>query len=160
MIDNLYSIYKCIKIRENAKKLNMEARSDFWSSPAHVLAEIFNGCGPDSWTDSMRSLATWVYRNYPEAIAIHDFDFQHSDGDLKTLEIVNKRFYDNEKKKLDYLYPVNVYTWKIWKWKRVDLTPIRAYAFGKIQLAYIALKNGSESAWIDAYNRFNAKKDA
>lgn len=159
-MSTFYPIYKCIEVRNTAKKLGMEARPDFWTEPADVLATIMNGCGPDSWTDSMRCLASWVYRNYPEAIAIHDFDFEHSDGEVETLKIINSRFFDNEKKKLDYLYPVEVYTWKVWKWKRVHLAPVRAYAYSKIELAYVALKNGSEKAWEDAHKRLNPDKTA
>lgn len=157
-MSTFYSIYVCIQVRENAKKLNMEAHPLFWLEPAHILAKIMNGCGPDSWTDSMRSSASWVYRNYPECIAIHDFDFEHSDGDLETLKIVNKRFFDNAKKKLDVLYPVEVYTWKAWKWKNVHKAPIRAWAYGKIEFAYFALKNKSEEAWKSAHERLNSDK--
>ena len=133
----------CEKVRNKANSLKMDALPIFWEEPIDSLSKIMNGCGPDSWTDSMRGLASWVYRNFPEAIAIHDFDFEHSDGIIESLIIVNNRFHINNKKKLDYLYPLS----KPW------LYPIRALAWSKIQLAFIALKNGSESAWIDAHNR-------
>jgi hypothetical protein len=123
----------------------MVARPDFWGTSAMRLAEVMNGCGPDSWTDGMRAFASWVYRNYPEAIAIHDWDFEHSDGILATLQVVNDRFHSNNKLKLDSLYPLS----KPW------LYPIRAWAWSKLQFAFVALKNGSEPAWIDAHKRLH-----
>lgn len=125
----------------------MEALPEFWTESKESLAEIMNGCGPDSWTDSMRSFASWVYRNFPEEIAIHDFDFEHSDGVIATLIIVNKRFWNNAKIKLDSLYPL---TWGKWY-----LQPARAAAWSKLRFAYFALRNGSEESWVDAHKRRN-----
>ena len=146
---NFYSITKCEAVRLSARVLRMDARIDFWGTSAMRLAEVMNGCGPDSWTDSMRAFASWVYRNYPEAIAIHDWDFEHSDGNLDTLVIVNNRFNANNKLKLESLYPLS----KPW------LYPIRAWAWGKLQFAFVALKNGSESAWVDAHRRLNSPEE-
>jgi hypothetical protein len=123
----------------------MDADPEFWTLSSHDLAQVMNGCGPDSWTDSMRGAASWVYRNFPEQIAIHDFDFNKSDGVVATLVKVNQRFWDNAKIKLDLLYPL---TWGNWYG-----TPVRAWAWAKLRFAFFALKNGSEEAWIDAHNR-------
>lgn len=142
-----YTIDHCQWVRLSASLHGMDAREDFWSASASELARVMNGCGPDSWTDSFRQFASWVYRNFPEGIAIHDWDFEHSDGDLKTLVIVNNRFHFNNKLKLDAIYPLR-------KWW---LLPVRAIAWGKLQFAFVALKNGSESAWVDAQKRLNPK---
>lgn len=139
----------CDKVRKSAADLNMTALPNFWTFPLAVLATIMNGCGPDSWTDSLRSMASWVYRNYKEGIAIHDFDFQHSDGDLETLKIVNDRFYANGKTKLNTIYPLT--------WRTLYLSPLRAKEWSKLQFAFICLKNGSEEAWIDAHKRLNSE---
>jgi len=144
-MDTFYTIRHCEAVRLSARLLRMVARPDFWGTSAMRLAEVMNGCGPDSWTDGMRAFASWVYRNYPEAIAIHDWDFEHSDGILATLQVVNDRFHSNNKLKLDSLYPLS----KPW------LYPIRAWAWSKLQFAFVALKNGSEPAWIDAHKRLH-----
>jgi hypothetical protein len=145
MAKTFYTVDQVHKIRQSAYYLGMQAHPDFFSMPVEKLVLTMNGCGPDSWTDSMRFAATWVYRNFPEAIAIHDFDFEHSDGEEKTLTKVNKRFHDNNVNKLNYLYPYSsFYVW-----------PVRAWAYGKLEAAYIALKNGSLSAWKSAHERFN-----
>ena len=123
----------------------MDAREDFWTATPAELAVILNGCGPSSWSDSLRDCASWVYRNFPEAIAVHDFDYEYADGVIATLVKVNQRFHDNNVKKLDFLYPLS----KPW------LYPIRAMAWLKVQFAFFALKNGSESAWISAHERLN-----
>ena len=140
-----YPAYFCEQVRKSAKALRMIARLDFWTEPIETLAQIMNGCGPDSWTDSMRCLASWVYRNFPEAIGIHDFDFEHSDGVEATLQVVNDRFHSNNKKKLNKLYPLS----------RPWLYPARALAWSKVQLAFVALKNGSLEAWVSAHDRLN-----
>lgn len=143
--ETFYPAYFCEQVRSSAKTLRMVAAADFWSEPIESLAAVMNGCGPDSWTDSMRCLASWVYRNFPEAIAIHDFDFEHADGLESSLKIVNDRFHSNNKKKLNYLYPLS----KPW------LYPVRSWAWSKIQLAFVALKNGSLEAWVSAKQRLN-----
>lgn len=144
--ETYYEPAQCEQIRFDCKEIGCDADPRFWRVSAGELSLIMNGCGPDSWVDSMRCLASWVYRNYREAIAIHDFDFQHSDGNLNTLKKVNQRFLDNGKKKLDRMYPIS--------WRKAYLMPIRGYAWSKLQVAYVALKNGSEEAWISAYNRY------
>ena len=145
MAETFYTIKYCEKVRLNAWLLKMDALPSFFEASAMRLAEVMNGCGPDSWTDGMRSAASWVYRKYSENIAIHDWDFEHSDGNLETLKIVNQRFWDNGKKKLDKLYPLS----KFW------LAPVRAREWVKLEFAFFALKNGSEEAWISAHNRLN-----
>lgn len=145
MGETFYTVEVCEKVRLSALCLLMKALPSYYSSSAKRLAEVMNGCGPDSWTDSMRAAASWVYRNYPEGISIHDWDFEHSDGKEETLVVVNKRFWDNNKKKLDSLYPLS----KFW------LTPVRAWAWAKLEFAYFALKNGSLEAWVDAHRRLN-----
>lgn len=144
MSDTRYTPAECAAIRDNARKLGMDADPRFWTATPTELSKILNGCGPDSWTDSARSLATWVYRNFPEQIAIHDFDFQHSDGKPESLVKVNARFDANGAKKRDWLYPLS----KFW------LAPLRAWSWTKLQVASVALRNGSEEAWQSAHERF------
>ena len=148
-----YTPESCEEVRQSAATLGMIAVFSFWVVTKERLSEVMNGCGPDSWTDSLRSMASWVYRAFPEQIGIHDWDFEHSDGILATLEQANQRFWDNAKIKLDYLYPVEVYTWKVWQWKRIHKAPIRAWEYSKLRVAFVALKNGSEEAWISAHER-------
>jgi hypothetical protein len=140
-----YTIEYCQKVRLDAWLLRMDACPSYFAASSQKLAEVMNGCGPDSWTDGMRNAASWVYRNFPENISIHDWDFEQSDGNLETLKIVNQRFWDNGKKKLDKLYPLG----KFW------LAPIRAWAWSKLQFGFFALRNGSEEAWISAHRRLN-----
>jgi hypothetical protein len=59
---------------------------------------------------------------------------------------VNDRFHTNNKKKLNKLYPLSKPWWY----------PARAWAWSKIQLAFVALKNGSLKAWKSAHDRLNS----
>lgn len=140
-----YSEEKCKRIVDSARKLKMYAKPLYYSSLPSELAKIFNGCGPDSWTDGFRRFASWVYRNFEEPVSIHDFDFQFSDGTDEGLKDANERFRKNCKLKLDSIYPL----------KKVWLYPARAVAWGKIEFAYIALTNGAEEAWQSAHERFS-----
>lgn len=143
---NFYSVETVEKIVAECRRLTMVVRAGFYDTAAAVLVRIFNGCGPDSWTDWMRGAASWVYRSFPCGIACHDYEFQHSDGKLETLKKVNDNFLLNCKRELDDKYPL-VATWRVW------LYPLRAGAWIKIQFAHFALCNGSEEAWQSAHER-------
>ena len=146
-----YTPESCESVRQSARKLGMMAVSSFWKATKERLAEVMNGCGPDSWTDSLRRFASWVYRNFPEEIAIHDWDFEHSDGIIATLVIVNQRFWNNAKKKLDLIYPLT--------WGKFYLSPARACAWSKLRFAFVCLKNGSDEAWTSAHERCKPKEE-
>lgn len=141
--ENYYPLEKVVAIVAECRRLMLSVRAGFYDTPATELVRIFNGCGPDSWTDSMRFAATWLYRNFQSAIGVHDYEFQHSDGKLETLQIVNDNFLKNCKLELEDRYPLR----KFW------LYPLRAAAWSKIQFAYFALCNGSEEAWQSAHTR-------
>lgn len=149
--ENYYPLEKVVAIVAECRRLMLSVRAGFYDTPATELVRIFNGCGPDSWTDSMRFAATWLYRNFQSAIGIHDYEFQHADGKLETLKIVNDNFLKNCKLELDDKYPL-VATWRVWRY------PLRAAAWSKIQFAYFALCNGSEEAWESAHERFQEAK--
>lgn len=147
---SFYTPGKCANIRACALALGMDADPRYWSSTPEELALIFNGCGPDSWKDGLRKAASWVYRTFPEAVSIHDLDFQFSDGTDEGLEKVNNRFLKNSQKKLEFVYPIA--TWKVW------LYPLRSVAWAKMRVAFFALKNGAEKAWKEAHERLQEAK--
>ena len=145
--ENYYPLEAVKLIIAEALRLGMAARKGFYDTPPEELVRTFNGCGPDSWTDSTRSAATWIYRNFQSPIGIHDDEFEHADGKLETLKIVNDNFLANCKLQLDDRYPLTA-TWRVWRY------PMRAAAWSKIQFAYFCLCNGSEEAWESAHERF------
>jgi hypothetical protein len=134
-------------IRDHARRLAMFAPVRFWTMPIGELVGIYNGCGPDSWTDSMRWAATWVYRNFRAAIAIHDFRFEFSDGTRAGLAEANGEFQDNGQIEIESRYPIG----RVWMW------PVRAAAWGKLRFACVALENGSWQAWQAAHERLSER---
>lgn len=147
--ENFYPLEKVVKIVAECRRLRMAARKGFYDTPPEELVRTFNGCGPDSWKDSMRRFATFVYRHFESPVGIHDDEFQHSDGKPETLKIVNDNFLANCKLQLDDRYPLTP-TWRVWRY------PMRAAAWSKIQFAHYCLCNGSEEAWQAAHARFSA----
>lgn len=143
---NYYPLETVEKLVAESRRLGLAVRAGFYDTPATELVRIFNGCGPDSWTDGFRRVATWIYRNFQAVICIHDYEFQHSDGKPETLKTVNDNFLKNAKIQLEDKYPIA--TWRVW------LYPLRAGAWSKIQFAHFALCNGSEEAWQSAHERF------
>jgi hypothetical protein len=125
--------------------LGMEADPRYWNADKSDLVYICNGYGPDAWSDKLREIITWIFENFPESADIHDFDFKFSNGDPKTLAIINKRFSDNNSKKLSHLYPMS----RPWLYHR------RAIAWFKIHTAYRMLQLESESSWKSAYERYS-----
>jgi hypothetical protein len=144
MAQTFYTQEEIERIRNSAKRLCMIADPRYYNSELSDLVQVCNGYGPDMWSDSLRGTATWLYRNFPEAASIHDWDFKFSDGKPETLRVVNMRFRENNKTKLNSIYPLS----KPWLW------PLRAVAWCKVETAFRALEIGSETAWKSAYERY------
>ena len=147
MSEQFYTPAKCEEIRFAIRMYGMSAPAQLFNASADDLAGVFNGCGPDAWPQTMRSKLTWVYRNFPEMIAVHDWRFMFSDGNLDTLRKVNDEFLANGKIKLNALYPLS----KPWLYVH------RAIAWTKITIAYNALLAGSDESWISAYQRYGGE---
>ena len=147
MSETFYTPAKCEEIRFAIRMYGMSAPAQLFNASADDLAGVFNGCGPDAWSSDLREKLTWIYRNYPEMIAVHDWRFMFSDGNLDTLRKVNDEFIANGKIKLNALYPLS----KPW------LYPVRAWAWCKIEIAYAALVKGSEESWKSAFERYGSE---
>lgn len=141
--ENYATVDEVVALRNRAYELKLEAPRGFWELPAAALAKIYNGCGPDSWTDSMRQFATMVYANYKPEIAIHDYEYEMSDGTRANWHAANNRFRTNTLRTIDTLWP----RWKFWRVLR------RNAELAKRELAVTALENGSWDAWVDACKR-------
>lgn len=143
-MEQFYTPARCEEIRFAIRMYGMSAPTQLFNASADDLAGVFNGCGPDAWAPKIRSRLTWIYRNFPEMIAVHDWRFMFSDGKKETLVKVNDEFLKNGKIKLNSLYPLS----------NPLRYPARALAWCKIELAYVALVEGSEASWESAFERF------
>ena len=129
-----------IILREKALKLNLYASDEFWNfKDENKLNELWNGYGPDKWPNCIRSIMTFIYRNYEESALIHDFDYTFSDKSIQGWILADNRFAYNFKKQIDNRYP----------FKNPLLWPLRVIALAKRKTAIEALELGGFSAWKD-----------
>jgi len=131
------------KVRSDVLRLNLSRPVCFDAIPCQEFASIYNGYGPDSWPQSLRSAITWIYDNWEPLAAVHDVDFDRSDGTRKGWLEATARWEINGTLALSDRYPMR----KPWLW------PARAIAWTKLRLSYRALQLGSWGAWEDAYKR-------
>lgn len=113
------------------------------------LERIYNGAGPDRWSDTSRDIVTALMNLYRPAIVIHDVQFHESDGTVETFDHVTQCWIDNCRKIFDFHYPL--LTWQILKSSyRVK----RAYWYSVMKAGNLAVsgKKGL-AAWIDSCER-------
>jgi hypothetical protein len=129
------------QLRENARKWGLKAPQSFWDVPVCKLADAYNGAGPDSWYEWARDIMSFLLRRFREAVLIHDWQFENSDGDYGTWELVNDEMYDNMMLICDAKYS----HW--WSW------PIKRFWQRKAYLTAEALDTDvCYQAWLQAYN--------
>lgn len=130
-------------IRAEVIKLNLQRPVIFDALTVQDFAAIYNGYGPNDWPESVRTIITWVYHNFRPLAAVHDVEFEFSDGTQVGWLIALQRWYDNSATLLNDRYPLC----KFW------LVLFRVIAWCKLRTSYEALKCGSWSAWQAAYER-------
>lgn len=133
-------------MRALAAELNLMVPDVFWTMKVAQLAEIANGCGPDSWPTWMREKAG-KFADFPLATLIHDVEFFLSNGQKKEWAFATWAYGQNAKTESDYRYPFQ------WNWtrfmKRMELNSHR-------HIAVEALENFSWDAWVDCAKRKQA----
>lgn len=132
-----------VAVRREVFRLNLSRPPVFDELTDREFASIYNGYGPDSWPQSLRSAITHIYDNWEPLAAIHDVDFDRSDGTRRGWLEATARWGINATLALSARYPIR-------KWW---LLPARAVAWAKLRLSYRALQLGSWGAWEDACNR-------
>ena len=136
-------IAEALAVRREVMRLDLSRPGIFDAITDYDFAEIYNGYGPDSWPEKLRAAITWVYRNFKPLAAVHDVEFEFSDGTRIGWLISLHRWHDNSVILLNDRYPLS----KFW------LVLFRANAWGKLRASYAALKCGSWGAWQAAYER-------
>jgi hypothetical protein len=136
---NTQKIKRVTKLRQKCLDFNLEATDSFWICPVDILANIYNGAGPDWLPNWTRAILSFILRLFGPAFLIHDFDFELSDKTRKGFNLVNKRMWRNIRKILSFEYPLT--KWRLWK--------KRAHWWSKGFIAYRACVRGGWSAWLD-----------
>jgi hypothetical protein len=144
----MYTVSEMKQIRFSADALGLYAPPLFWELPESELVKICNGCGPEFFPDWARELADFIYRKYRAAIAIHDVEYEESDGTEISRCEADTNFYEN-----------CLIIWnKRFGWSRW-INPVALYERKKIRLAYRALYYCGTVAWISAYHERKCKGD-
>jgi hypothetical protein len=137
--NNMTKIRQVTELRAKCIRLELDADPSFWICPIEVLANIYNGAGPDWMPGWGRAILTFILRLFAPAFLIHDFDYEMSDKTRKGFKLANSRMWKNIRKILKFEYPLT--KWRLWK--------KRAYWWIKGWGAYRACVRGGWSAWID-----------
>ena len=130
-------------MRVMARALGMLAPDSFWTAPIAELAQVANGCGPDSWPEWLRDKAGDI-AEFPITTLIHDWDFYKSNGHKKDWALSNWRYDVNAGMEIDSRWPPK------WSWerfmKRRQMQAVRRAAVTVLEL-------GSFEAWKECANR-------
>ena len=130
-------------MRALAAELNLMAPDAFWTMKIVELAEIANGCGPDSWPEWMREQAG-KFADFPLATLIHDVEFFLSNGHKKEWAFATWAYGENAKAETADRYPLT------WSWERIRK---RMQLASHRKIAMEALELGSWDAWVSAGQR-------
>ena len=131
-----------VKLRDFALKVKLAMPKELKECPAEELRKknFYNGAGPDWFPEWARWLSTLFLWLFAAAVMIHDWHFHHSDKRLGTFNQVNKEFYNNMIKIVEYYFGGWLFGW---------CGALYNYWATKAWLAWLACKEGGWSAWID-----------
>lgn len=124
-------------VRREAELYGLDAPLSFWLAPDEEVQQVYNGCGPDRWPGWLRAVATKIVHHFRAAVAVHDWEYQHSDRTRPGFEAANARFLHNLRAIVDRLY-----SW--WTEPRA-----KAEAHAVAQAMYYAVQWGGWDAWLD-----------
>ncbi len=135
-LDNIPRWHRNINLLNLEMSLRMQRASD------EQINGCYNGAGAEWMPQWSRDLLDNFLQKYRECVAIHDWDFEHSDGTEYSFKIANERFKNNMKIVRDYYFPwSNILTYgECLRW------------FLRARAAFRAVELGGWKAWVDAYN--------
>ena len=112
-----------------------------------AVRRAYNGCGPDRWPQELRDRLDAETAMYAPAIAVHDMDFDVSDGSEEGLHEANERLHRNNKRIFRFYYPL---------WSLMMLRPSyrlrRAKAYGVMVALNLATSDAlTRKAWRAAH---------
>ena len=133
--------------QRNINKLGLEMSFKMQRASDEQIDSFYNGAGAEWMPDWSRDILDNFLQKYRECVAIHDWDFSHSDGSEYSFKMANERFKRNMKKVRDYYYPWSnpLLYGECFKW------------YLKARAAYRAVENFGWKAWTDAYQQNNIK---
>ncbi len=132
-----------INFLETIKKYKLNTAENMKITTNEKINQYYNGAGAEWMPKFSRNILDYFLVLYRDCIAIHDWDFEHSDGSKKSFITANNRFKINMKKVRDYYYP--------WSNPSKYLECFQWYL--KSEAAYRAVKKFGWKAWIDSFKK-------
>ena len=77
------------------KEWQLEVHPRFWEYNPNQLKEIFNGVGPESWSEGMREALDVALYHFLPVVLAHDFDFALLTKTEANFISANNRLYQN-----------------------------------------------------------------
>lgn len=144
----IYDRHELKQLRKAARYFGLSAPSLFWRAKLSTLAELCNGFGSESFPKPVRKLFDWLYRKYKVIAAIHDVDYELSDGTERKRALADERFRTNA-----YLM------WRQKYGKLRFVNPIALWERRKLRIAYKMLRLFGSVAWNAAYTKNKGTSD-
>lgn len=135
-----YSEKELGQMRRIAHELGLSAPSLFWKARLATLAKLCNGFGSESFPEPLRKLLDWLYRYYKALAAIHDVDYEMSDGTERKRFRADERFRSNA-----YIMWRHKYGWSRF------VNPKALWERRKLKIAYKMLRLFGSVAWNEAH---------
>ena len=128
--------------QRNINKLRLEISPKMQRADDEQIHKHYNGAGAEWMPAKLRNIFDSFLSLYRECVAIHDWDFSHSDGSEYSFKVANERFKKNMKKVRDYHFP----------WSNPFLYGECFRWYLRARAAYRAVQLGGWKAWQDGYN--------
>lgn len=119
-------------LRSEAMKFNLQAPEAFWTCHPADIGRAYNGCGPDRWPEWKRNICSYAMRLYDAAVAVHDWEFQQSDGTENGFAGANTRFYENMRRIRAYEFP----WWNVARYSECVMWWTKAQAANRMCVEY------------------------
>ena len=132
-------------IRDAAIRLHLDGAQHLAYLPLDVLAEAYNGTGPEFLPQEIRDLLDGACRPFLPAVMIHDVDFTFSDGSEESFKHANRRLLFN-----CIRCAMSAHPWT--SWKRYALI-LQAWAMSRA----VSHPKFGWVAWIQAANKRKEK---
>ena len=142
----MYTVEEIESFQRTAVELGLKYPAGFTEMSASEMVNIINGYGPDSWSDELRNILTWIFRKYPLPAAIHDVRYEFSDGRELTRKAADAEFSAN-------LLIVWHHNYGIWRY----VNPMAWLDYWKINMATALTLEFGRNAWRNAYRRNQRK---
>ena len=131
-------------IRSDVARLRLYGAAYVLALPTDMLADCYNGTGPEFLPTRIRQKLDAFCRPFLPAVQVHDVEFSFSDGTRRSFLIANQRLFWN-----CIICACDAHPWYSWR---------RCVLFLEAWAIYRACAKFGWIAWLLAYNKNTQKK--